>query len=115
MSENRKALSEAVFTLSVTDRQGQIHNVPVKVGDSLMLALTRKYLGIDAICGGCCVCATCHVYIRGGERALPAPSGDEALLLPELMHVRPDSRLACQVTVSEDLANLPVTIAPEEV
>jgi 2Fe-2S ferredoxin len=73
--------------------------------------------GVDellALCGGCCSCATCHVYVdRDFVAALPPMSSDEDDLL-DSSDVRDDrSRLSCQIVLNDALDGLRVTIAPE--
>jgi 2Fe-2S ferredoxin len=74
--------------------------------------------GIDeiaAICGGCCSCATCHVYVDAAYVAkLPARSEDEYGLLHALESFRHNSRLSCQIRMADAVEGLKVTIAPEE-
>src|SRR3546814_6701883 len=47
----------------VTDREGVKHELSFQEGDTLMEVLTEEDLGVRAECGGCCSCATCHVYV----------------------------------------------------
>lgn len=70
---------------------------------------------IQAICGGCCACATCHVYVDSAflDR-LPAPSGDERELLDTSTQRLSNSRLSCQIPVTAALDGLRLTIAPED-
>jgi 2Fe-2S ferredoxin len=68
-----------------------------------------------ALCGGCCSCATCHVYADPSfAGALPAMSEDENDLLDSSDHRTGESRLSCQIAFSEALDGLRVTIAPED-
>jgi len=74
--------------------------------------------GIDellALCGGCLSCATCHVYVDPtfADR-LPPLGDDESDLLDSSDHRAETSRLSCQLILSDDLADLAVTIAPED-
>src|SRR3546814_18465989 len=56
-----------------TDREGGMHELPFQEGDTLMEVLTSEDLGVRAECGGCCPCATCHVYVAPQwlDRLLP--------------------------------------------
>ena len=85
-------------------------------GVSLMEAL--RDTGFDEIlaqCGGCCSCATCHVYIDPACFArLPHQSRDEDELLESSSHRRETSRLSCQIKLGDSLDGLSVTIAPED-
>lgn len=68
---------------------------------------------IDGLCGGCCSCATCHVYIDTSD-SLPAPSNDEMQILEGLRHQRPSSRLLCQLDVSALSSEITITLANPE-
>ncbi|MCC7463072.1 MAG: 2Fe-2S iron-sulfur cluster binding domain-containing protein [Gammaproteobacteria bacterium] len=103
-------------TLKVVDRDGKEYDVPAGAAGSLMEPLRDRDLGITAICGGMCSCATCHVYIEAPWASkLPAPMSDETDMLKDLTTYRKgSSRLSCQIQLSEALDGLQVTIAPEE-
>ena len=66
-----------------------------------------------ALCGGCCSCATCHVYVADGFDAGKA-GADEDDLLDSSDHKTPASRLSCQIAFTSALDGLKVTIAPED-
>jgi ferredoxin, 2Fe-2S len=101
--------------LRVVDRDGVEHEVEAKAGLKVMETLRELDYGIAAICGGMCSCATCHIFIdKDWIARLPAPMSDEKELLHELAHYKENSRLSCQVEVTEDLSGLRVTIAPDE-
>lgn len=74
--------------------------------------------GIDellALCGGCCSCATCHVHVDPAwVGSLPAMAPDEDDLLESSDFRVPESRLSCQIPLSDALDGLRVTIAPED-
>ena len=64
-------------------------------------------------CGGSMICGTCHVMIGPADRArMPAPSEDEEDTLDLAFGVKADSRLGCQVTLTQDLDGLEVRLAP---
>jgi 2Fe-2S ferredoxin len=99
----------------VVDRDGVEHEVDAKPGVMVMESLRELDYGIAAICGGMCSCATCHIYIdRAWVDKLPAPMSDEKELLGELAHYHDNSRLSCQVEITEALAGIRLTIAPDE-
>ena len=101
--------------LKVIDRDGKEYSVEAKSGLKVMETLRELDYGIAAICGGMCSCATCHIYVEADWAAkLPAPMSDERELLSELSHYRNTSRLSCQVEMSDALAGMRVTIAPDE-
>lgn len=74
------------------------------IGDSVMMtALKNDVDGITGECGGQLACATCHVYVDDSRGVCGTPSDIEESML-ELAHdVRPNSRLCCQIKVSEEL------------
>lgn len=100
----------------VTTREGATSSLNAKAGISLMEALRDG--GHDellALCGGCCSCATCHVYVDPEfATKLPAMSEDENELLDSSSHRNESSRLACQIKLTDALTGLKATIAPED-
>ncbi|HEX7872329.1 MAG TPA: 2Fe-2S iron-sulfur cluster-binding protein [Sphingobium sp.] len=102
--------------LNVTTRDGTTHAIDGQAGLSLMEAI--RDAGIDelmALCGGCCSCATCHVFVEAGDFARLSPMGeDENDLLDSSMSRTDLSRLACQIRLSNDTEPLSVSIAPED-
>ena len=101
--------------ISVTDRSGNRQQVQGTDGDSLMAAIRDLDDSVEAICGGVCACATCHVYVADGWFGkLPAIKDDEDDLLDALEHRRANSRLSCQIELHDSLDGIAVTIGPEE-
>jgi len=91
---------------------GTAHTVDVPIGLSVMRgAVDNDVPGIDADCGGECACATCHVYLEPEwlERiGTPVPGSQEASMLSFAAVAQPDSRLACQIKMTEELDGLVV-------
>jgi len=100
----------------VTDRAGGKHEIDIAAGDNLMEPLRELDNGIEALCGGMCSCATCHIFVAQDWAAkLEAPQDDELELLEETECFRKDeSRLSCQIEFSDALDGLQFEIAPEE-
>jgi len=102
--------------LIVTNRSGEISTLDGGAGQSVMEVIRDS--GIDelmALCGGCCSCATCHVFVDAGDQErLPPISADENDLLESSDHRAENSRLSCQIPFSDALSGLRVTIAPED-
>jgi len=90
---------------------GTEHQVEVPTGLSLMRgAVNNGVPGIDADCGGECACATCHVYVDEAWREkVGSPSPMEEDMLDFGFDVRPNSRLSCQIKVSDELDGLVVS------
>ncbi len=102
--------------ITVTTREGEQQVLEAGPGQTAMAVITASGIPeIEAICGGSCACATCHVYVDSDYfRQLPPVSEDEQVLLEGSEHYRPEaSRLSCQIHISEALDGLRVTIAPE--
>lgn len=102
--------------VTIANRAGQETEIEAEEGLSLMEVIRDN--GFDellALCGGCCSCATCHVFVDPDfADKLPPRSADEEDLLDSSDHKTEQSRLSCQVAITEDLEGLRVTIAPED-
>ena len=89
---------------------GTEHQVEVPIGLSVMRgAVTNAVPGIDADCGGECACATCHVYVDAAWLPMigtPVPGSQEAAMLSFAAVAQPDSRLSCQITMTQELDGL---------
>lgn len=100
----------------VIDREGGQHEFDLEDGQSIYEPLRELDAGIEALCGGMCSCATCHVYIESewADR-IPAAQDDELELLEETECFKEgQSRLSCQVVMTGELDGVRMTIAPEE-
>ena len=102
--------------LIVVTREGVEKAVEADAGLSVMGNIREN--GFDellALCGGCCSCATCHVFVdEAWSDAVGCPSEDENDLLDSSDHKQPNSRLSCQIEMSNALDGLRVIIAPED-
>jgi 2Fe-2S ferredoxin len=98
--------------ITLIEHNGTSHTIDAEVGKSLMLnAIDNGVPGIDADCGGACACGTCHCFIEDSWRAV---TGDAAMLEESMLGMRPDradnSRLSCQIDVSDDMDGLVVRL-----
>jgi 2Fe-2S ferredoxin len=102
--------------LVVTNRRGEERAIDAAEGLSVMEALrTGGFDEIEALCGGSCACATCHIYVDGdASAALDPMSDDENDLLDASSHRTARSRLSCQLTCAAKVAGLRITLAPED-
>ncbi|NCO04010.1 MAG: 2Fe-2S iron-sulfur cluster binding domain-containing protein [Alphaproteobacteria bacterium] len=97
----------------VTDPDGIEHELEALEGWRVMEIIKDYGLPLKAECGGACCCATCHVYVsEEWIGKLFEMREDEEDMLDEAMEVRDNSRLSCQILMSEALDGLKVTIAP---
>lgn len=102
--------------LIVVTREGEEREVMGEAGLSVMEVIREN--GFDellALCGGCCSCATCHVFVDPDFAPKLAPmSEDENDLLESSAERNETSRLSCQIQFSAALDGMKVTIAPED-
>lgn len=101
--------------LKFVGQGGYSREVDVKFGVSVQEAAIQNGVdGIDAMCGGACSCATCHVYIAQEWVEVVGPAGDlESELLEMVPTMRQTSRLSCQIEMTEKLDGL-IVILPSE-
>jgi 2Fe-2S ferredoxin len=98
--------------ITYIDFGGTARTIEVKTGLSVMEGAVKNNVpGIDADCGGACACATCHVYVDEAFRDLVGgPSAMEESMLDFAENVEPNSRLSCQIKVTDALDGLVVRI-----
>ncbi len=105
-----------MISIIVTTREGEERHVEGVEGRSLMEAIRDG--GVDellAVCGGCCSCATCHVFVDEAFLSLLSPvEPQEDDMLDCSDHRIESSRLSCQITCTADLEGLRVQVAPED-
>jgi 2Fe-2S ferredoxin len=91
---------------------GKRHDVDVAVSENLMRAATDNNVpGIDGDCGGQCACATCHVYVDSTwADKLPPMETRENDMLNFSSERKDNSRLACQIVITDALDGLTVTM-----
>jgi len=97
--------------------KGNRKEVEVKTGTTLMHgAVLNGVKGIEAECGGNCMCATCHVYIEPSQLDLLPPKSDdeEAMLGSTASPNKENSRLSCQIKSNDSLNGLVVYMPPRQ-
>ena len=88
---------------------GSERTVDAAVGESVMeVAVNNLVPGIDADCGGAAACGTCHIYVDQDwvGKTGPAIPGIEAEMLLLTDNVKDNSRLSCQIRISDELDGL---------
>lgn len=97
--------------INFVDSDGTNREVETKNGTSVMEAAVQNMIpGIDADCGGACACATCHVYVSNDwMRKLKAKDDMEDSMLDFAEDVQDNSRLSCQILMSDELDGITVT------
>jgi len=103
--------------ITYVETNGKEHVLEVASGLSVMQgAITNTVRGVIAECGGACSCATCHVYVDDAwVDKLSAKSEDEVALLDAVCNPQPNSRLSCQIKVTEELDGLVVRMPVKQV
>ena len=98
--------------LTIVAFDGTSHEFDVSNGSTVMeTAMRNSVPGIDAEFGGACACATCHVYVDDAwAERVGAPEPMEEDMLDFAFDVRPTSRLACQIKVTNELEGLSVNV-----
>ncbi len=98
--------------ITYIENDGTTHEVEAEVGSTVMKSAIRNMVpGIEAECGGALACATCHVYVEEEWRDRTGTASEmEEDMLDFAFNVRPNSRLSCQIKVTEDLDGLVVRI-----
>jgi 2Fe-2S ferredoxin len=98
--------------ITLIEHDGTSHTIDAEAGKSVMMnALDNAVPGIDADCGGACACGTCHCFIESDWREA---TGDVNPMEEAMLGIRPDreenSRLSCQIDVSDDMDGLVVRL-----
>ena len=97
-------------TITLVEHSGESHTIEAEAGKSLMLnAVEHAVPGIDADCGGAGACGTCHCFV---DTDWTTSTGSADTLEEAMLGMRPDradnSRLSCQIDVSDDMDGLVV-------
>lgn len=98
--------------ITYIEHDGTEHAIDVKTGLTVMEGAVKNNIpGIDADCGGACACATCHVYV---DEAWLAKTGTKSAMEESMLDfaesVQENSRLSCQIKVTDELDGLVVTM-----
>ena len=101
--------------ITYIDQKGNSKTINIDNGLSVMEgAIQNNIPGIDADCGGSMACATCHVYVE--EKwldKLPKAEDGEIDMIDMAFEPKKNSRLSCQITVTDEIDGLIVT-TPEK-
>ena len=104
-------------TLHITDREGKRHSVlaPTDMAMNVMEVIRSYELapeGTIGICGGMAMCASCQCYVNS-DNEINAMEDEEDAMLSEAFNVKDNSRLSCQIPITDALHNLEIELAPE--
>ncbi len=103
--------------IKITDREGVTHEVQAPTDMNMnIMELVRAYElapeGTIGICGGMAMCASCQCYILN-DVPLPEKGDDEEAMLSEAFYLQANSRLGCQIPITDNLQGLELALAPE--
>ena len=106
------------ITIKITDREGVQHELLAPTDMNLnVMELIRMYElapeGTVGVCGGMAMCASCQCYALN-DVLKTERNDDEEAMLSEAYHVKPNSRLGCQISISDEIDGLELEIAPEQ-
>ena len=103
-----------MINITLFDREGVKHELegPTDMNMNLMELCKAYELPVKGTCGGMALCSTCHVYVLS-DHELHEMSEDEENILDQAFFVKDNSRLGCQLHLSDELEGLIVQLAPE--
>jgi 2Fe-2S ferredoxin len=99
--------------IKVIDREDKEHDLeaPTDMNMNLMEIFKAYELPVEGTCGGMALCSTCHCYVLS-EHTLPEATDDEEDMLDQAFFVEDNSRLGCQLKITDDINGLVVKLAP---
>jgi ferredoxin len=102
------------ITIHIIDREGQKHDLvaPTDMNLNIMEICRANDLAVEGRCGGMALCATCMCYLES-DHELVEQSDSELDMLDEAFFVKDNSRLGCQIQISDEIDGIVLRIAPE--
>ncbi len=97
----------------VIDRAGLTHELeaPTDMNMNIMEICKSYELPVEGTCGGMALCASCQVYLES-DTPLPEQSDSELAMLDQAFHVKDNSRLGCQIRITESIDGIVLRLAP---
>lgn len=104
----------ADITVTIIDREGVSHELEAPTDMEMnIMELCKAYdLPVKGECGGMAMCATCQCYLES-DTDLPEQSDMELDMLDQAFFVKPNSRLGCQIHITEEIDGIVLRLAPE--
>lgn len=102
-----------MINITIIDREGiaQVFEAPTDMNLNIMELCKSYELPVEGTCGGMAMCASCHCYIES-THALPKKSEAEEDMLDQAFFVKSNSRLGCQLHITEEMDGLTLRLAP---
>lgn len=97
----------------IIDREGKTHllDAPTDMNMNIMEICKSYELPVEGTCGGMALCASCQVYLES-DTQLPEQNDSELAMLDQAFHVRDNSRLGCQIRITEEIDGIVLRLAP---
>lgn len=107
-------MAENTIVIHVIDREGVQHDLeaPTDMNMNVMEVCKSYELPVEGTCGGMAMCASCQCYLES-EHELADQSDDELDMLDQAFFVKENSRLGCQIPISEEIDGIVLRLAPE--
>jgi ferredoxin len=107
-------MAENTIVIHVIDREGVQHDLeaPTDMNMNVMEVCKSYELPVEGTCGGMAMCASCQCYLES-EHELAEQSDDELDMLDQAFFVKDNSRLGCQIPITEEIDGIVLRLAPE--
>lgn len=104
---------ENMIKVHIIDREGKKHELDAPTDMNLnIMEICKSYeLPVEGTCGGMALCASCQVYLES-DITLPEQSDAELAMLDQAFHVKDNSRLGCQIRITDAIDGIVVRLAP---
>ncbi|HEX4886883.1 MAG TPA: 2Fe-2S iron-sulfur cluster-binding protein [Luteibaculaceae bacterium] len=104
----------STITVTIIDREGQSHHLeaPTDMNMNIMELCKSYELPVEGTCGGMALCASCQCYLES-DHELAEQSDAELDMLDQALFVKKNSRLGCQIPISDDIDGIVLRLAPE--
>src|SRR5258708_18233472 len=104
---------ENMIKVTVIDREGNTHELdaPTDMNMNMMEVCKAHELPVEGTCGGMALCASCQVYLES-DTELPEQRDAELAMLDQAFYVKDNSRLGCQLRITEAMPSLAISLAP---
>jgi ferredoxin len=105
---------ENTIKVHIIDREGEQHvlDAPTDMNMNIMEVCKSYELPVEGTCGGMALCASCQVYLESSHE-LPEQSDAELAMLDQAFHVKDNSRLGCQIRITEEIDGITLRLAPK--
>ena len=107
-------MAENTIHVTIIDREGESHELeaPTDMNMNIMEVCKSYELPVEGTCGGMAMCASCQCYLES-DHDLPEQSDDELDMLDQAFFVQANSRLGCQIHISNEIDGIVLRLAPE--